>query len=129
MEKGIALFEQERYEEALTRLQEIHEGEFPDWRVPYYIGSSHMMLQGYEQAAQSLEQALALNSQQTGVLYALGVTHYKLGNLGLAKAYFAAVLNIDPSDQHAKGLMDIMADLERQQGDRSPDQAAGKPQS
>ena len=60
-----------------------------------------------------LEQALALNTQDTGILYALGVVYYKLGNLKLSKSYFASVLEINPEDQHAKGLMDIVTKLQR----------------
>lgn len=115
LEQGMALFGQQQYPEALQRLEEIPVDETNDWRIPYYIGSSRMMLKDYKAAVTSLEQALALNSQQAGVLYALGVSHYKLGNIGLAKAYFTAVLEIDPNDEHAKGLRDIMSGLERTQ--------------
>jgi hypothetical protein len=41
------------------------------------------------------------------------VAYFKLGNLKLAKGYFASVLEINPNDEQAKGLMDIMAKLER----------------
>ena len=47
-------------------------------------------------------------------MFALGVAYFKLGNLALSKAYFAAVLQINPGNEEAKGLMDIMARLERQ---------------
>ena len=36
-----------------------------------------------------------------------------MGNLKLARGYFASVLAINPNDEQAKGLMDIMAKLER----------------
>ena len=72
-----------------------------------------MMLKDYDTAAASLESALVRDPQDTGVLYALGVVWYKLGDISLAKGYFAAVLEINPNDEQAKGLMDIMARLER----------------
>lgn len=114
-EQGLSLFNERKFPEALKELEKISANETNDWRVPYYIGSSHMMLKDYRLAADFLEQALALNTQNSGTLYALGVAYFKLGNLKLAKAYFASVLEINPNDGQAKGLMETMAKLERQQ--------------
>ena len=114
--QGIALFESQEYENALETLESIPADQVDEWEVPYYIGSSHLMLEDYRLAAKSLEQALTLNHHDAGILYALGVAYYKLGNVKLAKAYFASVLEINPDDRHAKGLMDIMAKLEQQSG-------------
>ena len=72
------------------------------------------MLKNYPAAAPLLEEALALNPQETQILFELGVVYFKLGNLGLSKAYFEAVVEIDPTNEDARGLMDIMANLERQ---------------
>ena len=80
----------------------------------YDQGSEHIKLKDYKSALESLEQAHVLNPEDTGTLYALGVVYYKLGNLKLAKSYFASVLEINPNDEQAKGLMDMMAKLERQ---------------
>ena len=124
LEQGILFFDQKKYPEALKELEKIPASKVNDWRIPYYIGSSQMMLKEYQLAADSLEQALVLNNQQTGVLYALGVAYYKMGNLKLAKAYFAAVLEINPADGQAKGLMETMADLERQQPGETPEDSA-----
>ena len=38
-----------------------------------------------------------------------------VGKLALSKGYFASVVEIDPTNEEAKGLMDIMANLERSQ--------------
>ena len=46
-------------------------------------------------------------------MHALGVAYFKLGNLKLSKGYYASILEIDPGDEEARGLMDIMAKLER----------------
>jgi predicted TPR repeat methyltransferase len=72
------------------------------------------MLKDYAAATERLERSLALAPRDTGTLYALGVASFKLGNLKLARGYFASVLEINPNDEQAKGLMDIMANLERQ---------------
>ncbi len=111
---GIGLFNEKRHEEALDALQRIPSGSPQEAKARYYRGSAHMMLKDYESAADQLEQSLALNSKDSGALYALGIVYFKLGNVKLAKGYFASVLEIDPDNEQAKGLMDMMAGLERQ---------------
>ncbi len=113
---GIGHFERKEYELALEVLRQVPEDDAWSSQARYYEGSSYMMLKDYEAAAASLELALVNDPQDTGVLYALGVAYYKLGNLALAKAYFGEVLKINPNDEQAKGLMDIMAKLERESG-------------
>ena len=111
---GIELYDQKQYAAALDDLARVPAGSPQKAQALYYEGTAHMMLKDYESATISLEQGLALNPQDTGTLYALGVTYYKLGNLAVAKWYFGAVLEINPNDEQAKGLMDIMAKLERE---------------
>lgn len=120
-DSGIALFNQQKYAEALDVLKDVPGGGPREWQTRYYQGSSHIRLKDYQTAASYLEQALALNARETRVLHALGVAYFKLGNLKLSKAHFAAVLEIDPSDQEARGLMDIMAKLEHNSGKTSPE--------
>jgi len=115
LQRAIALYQEKDYAGSLALLETIPADEIDDWHAHYYAGASHMMLKDYPAAAEALERALALKPAETGTLYALGVVYYKLGNLELAKSYFRAVLDIEPDDQHAKGLMDIMARLEREQ--------------
>ena len=115
LDKGIAQFQQKQYRQSLDMLGEISEDEFQNWRVNYYMGSSLIMLRDYEPAVVHLEKALALQGEDANVLYALGVVYYKLGNLSLSKAYFGKVLEVDPDHDDARGLMDIVANLERQQ--------------
>jgi tetratricopeptide (TPR) repeat protein len=117
LDQGISLFHEKRYAEALAELQGIPDGVLQDWHLPYYTASAHVMLKDYQPAATKLEEALVLNPQETLILFELGVVYFKLGNLGLSKGYFASVVEIDPTNEEAKGLMDIMANLERQQPD------------
>jgi tetratricopeptide (TPR) repeat protein len=112
---GIEQFRAEQYEQSLQTLGSIPEGSVEDWHIPYYMGSAEIKLKDYASAATHLEEALALNNGEQNILFALGVVYYKLGNLSLSKAYFASVLAIDPRHEEAKGLMDIMANLERMQ--------------
>jgi len=120
LQEGIALFQQNQYEPALETLRSIPQGAIEDWRIPYYTGATLIRLKDYESAAASLEEALVLNSGEKDIPFALGVAYYKLGNLSLSKSYFHSVLEIDPSNEEAKGLMDIMSKLERQQPDSTP---------
>ena len=113
---GIGHYERKEYELALEVLRQVPEDDAWSSQARYYEGSSYMMLKDYEAAAASLEAALVHDPQDTGVLYALGVAYYKLGNITLAKAYFGEVLKINPNDEQAKGLMHIMAKLERDSG-------------
>jgi tetratricopeptide (TPR) repeat protein len=115
LDQGIALFQEKKYAESLEVLQGIPDGVVRDWHLPYYTATAHVMLKDYESAAPILEKALELNPENTQIMFELGVIYYKLGNLALSKGYFGSVIAIDPSNEEAKGLMDIMANLERQQ--------------
>ena len=124
LEQGIAYFDQKQYDAALVELQPLADAGSENWRVHYYLGSTQLMLKDYPAAAAALEQSLALRPDEPGTLYALGVAYYKQGNLKLAKAYFAEVLKINPNDQHAKGLMDIMSKLEQSSASPSAQEPA-----
>ena len=115
IESGIALFKEKKYSEAIEIFESVQPGHPQEWYSLSYLGSSYIMLKDYPAAAEHLEPALSLNPTNTRIMHALGVTYFKLGNLKLSKAYFASVLEIDPEDAEARGLMDIMANLERQQ--------------
>ena len=119
IELGISQFKQKQYKEALETLHSIPQGVVEDWRIAYYTGSTLIKLKDYESAAVSLEEALILNSKEKDIPFALGIVYFKLGNLNLSKNYFHSVLEIDPGNKEAKGLMDIMANLERIQPDAS----------
>jgi tetratricopeptide (TPR) repeat protein len=115
IEMGIALFQEKKYTEAMAVFEGVPSGSPRQWRALYYQGSAHIMLKDYQSAVVYLEQALALNPSDIQIMNALGVAYFKLGNLKLSKAYFASILEIEPDNMEAKGLMDIMANLERQQ--------------
>lgn len=122
IDSGVALFKQKKYSEAIEIFETVQPGHPQEWYSLYFLGSSYIMLKDYPAAAEHLELALSLNPTETQIMHALGVTYFKLGNLKLSKAYFASVLEIDPTDEEARGLMDIMANLERQQSGASQDE-------
>ena len=114
LEEGIGHFDGKEFVEAIAALEQVPAGSKQEAKALYYEGSSYLMLKDYVTATERLERSLALAPRDTGTLYALGVASFKLGNLKLARGYFASVLEINPNDEQAKGLMDIMANLERQ---------------
>jgi tetratricopeptide (TPR) repeat protein len=127
MEFGIQQFQRKQFRESLETLGGISEDTLQHWRIHYYMGSSHVMLRDNEAAAAQFEKALALKPDEPKTLYALGVAYYKLDNLGLSKAYFGKVLEYDPGNADARGLMDIVASLERkrsEEGEQAPPQEA-----
>ena len=115
LDSGITQFNEKNFQQAVETLDQVPPGSPEKWRALYYQGSAMIMLKDYTSAVPYLEQALALNSHQTRIMHAMGVAYFKLGKLSLAKAYYASILELDPNDEEAKGLMDIMAKLERQQ--------------
>ena len=120
LQSGINAFNAKNYTQAIGELQQVPSAYGAGWHARYYEGSAHILLKDYEAAAPLLEEALSLNPANTRIMHALGVTYFKLGKLGLSKGYFAQVLEIDPTDAEARGLMDIMANLERMQPGQSP---------
>ncbi len=124
IDAGIALFQDKKFSEALSVLEGIDPGNPQKWRALFYQGSSHIMLKDYQSAVVYLEQALILEPTRTQIMSSLGVAHFKLGNLKMSKAYFASILELEPDNMEAKGLMDIMANPERQQPGASPDESA-----
>lgn len=123
IETGVTLFNEKKYAEAIEIFEDVQPGHPQEWYSLYYLGSAYIMQKNYPAAAEHLELALSLNPGNTKIMHALGVTYFKLGNLKLSKAYFASVLEIDPQDAEARGLMDIMANLERQQAGASQDES------
>lgn len=108
LDSGIALFNEKKYLEAIKVFESISPGSPGEWRVRYYQGSSYIWLKDYKAAAKYLELALRMNPTNTGIMHSLGVISFKQGNLKLAKAYYVSILEINPNDEEAKGLMNIM---------------------
>ena len=125
VEIGIMLFKQKDYQGALDTLRATPDVGIQDWRNLYYQGASLVQLKNYEEAVVALEEAWSLNQAEEDIPFALAVAYFKLGNLALAKSYFHAVIKLNPENADAKGLMDIMANLERiQPGANAADETA-----
>ena len=121
LQSGITLFQAREYEQAISELEQVPAGYEHEAKALYYEGSAYMMMGDYQTAVERLEYARALAPADPGIRYALGVAAFKLGNIKLAKGYFASVLEINPMDERerqlqeqARGLMDMMAKAERE---------------
>ena len=127
LDSGITLFNEKKHEEAFQALESIPKGSDFEWQARYYQGSALIMQKDYEAALDYLERALEVAPTEARIMHALGVAYFKLGKLDLAKAYYAAVLEINPEDEEAKGLMEIMANLQRRSEaeQQVPDEDAG----
>jgi tetratricopeptide (TPR) repeat protein len=115
LSEGIELFGRRQYQQSVETLRTIPEDAYQDWHVHYYLGSALINLRDFQSAAMELEKALGLNADEPSIMFALGVTYFKLGNLALSKAYFAKVVEVDPGNDDARGLLDIVASMERKQ--------------
>lgn len=111
LDRAIQLAQTRRYEASLAELNALPEDMRADWRVSYHRASALMNLKRFEESAALFEESLSVKPDEPATLFALGVVNYKLGRLELAKAYFAAVVELDPGNEEAKGLMDIMSSL------------------
>jgi tetratricopeptide (TPR) repeat protein len=125
LDAGIEALENKRYDAAVSEFRSVPSSHPDGGHARYLEGSTQILLKDYAGAIPVLEEALALNPTHTRTLHALGVAHFKLGNLAVSKAYFAHVLEIDPGDEEARGLMDIMAKLERQSAPGAAEAEAG----
>lgn len=129
---GIQLFEQEKFDDAIATLQRVPAGSVHESKALYYEGSAYMMRREFDLAIQTLQKAQALTPMDPPILFALGVASYKIGNIKLARGYFNSVLAINPMDaqeqdlwDQARGLVDIMARLDRDPDSVAPPSAHG----
>lgn len=127
IDSGVALFKENKFRQAIEVFENVEPGHPQEWYSLYYLGSSYIMLKDYAAAVEHLGMALNLNPTETQVMHALGVAYFKMGNLKMSKAYFAAVLEIDPGDAEAKGLLDIMTNLEKQQASAGQTETRSEP--
>ena len=113
LEFGIQLYQQGSFEAAQAELGKALEGNPGEWRTPFYLGIIQIQLRHYSLAIPYLEQAFILNPRQPKIPNALGVTYFKLGKLDLAKGYFAASLELDPTNADTKSMLETMTKLQR----------------
>lgn len=113
LENGINLYHQKALPQAEQALRQVLRSDLEDWRTFFYLGAIQIDLKRFEMAIPFLERALMLNPDEPKILNAMGVTYFKLGRLDMAKGYFWASLDLDPTNSNTRGLMETMAKLQR----------------
>lgn len=113
LERGIGLYQRKEHVHAEGELRRALRANSKDWRAPFYVGVIQIERRRYGLAIPYLERALTLNTREPKILNALGVVYFKLDRLDMAKGYFWAALDLDPSNTEARGLMETMAKLQR----------------
>ena len=103
--KGVDLFEQQQYEEALTTFLDA-QVENPESAVlKFDIASCQYKLQKYEEAATGYLDVVATAQDaqlEAKALYNLGNTMYRQGKLEDAVEYYKKTLELDPEDEDAR---------------------------
>ena len=112
LERGIKLYHQKAYVEAEGELRRALRADPTEWKAPFYVGAIQIERKRFALAIPYLERALTLNLTDPKILNALGVAYFKLGRLDMARGYFWASLDLDPSNRDAQGLMETMAKLQ-----------------
>jgi Flp pilus assembly protein TadD len=112
LKRGIHLYQQKAFPAAELELRRALRANREDWEAPFYVGAVQIERKRYGMAIPYLERALTLNPTEPKILNALGVVYFKLGRIDMAKGYFWASLEADPTNKDAKGLMETMAKLQ-----------------
>jgi tetratricopeptide (TPR) repeat protein len=108
LQRGIAEFTQENYEEAVDSLQKARSA-FPASSLPsYYLGMSYKKMQNYSEAKKYLREALNLLPRIKEAVLELAEVHYQLGELDEARdmLIMAEADNVRPGQTaYVKGLV------------------------
>jgi Flp pilus assembly protein TadD len=120
LKRGVHLYQQKAYPHAQAELRRALRAKPDDWKAPFYVGAIQVEEKRFGLAIPYLERALTLNPTEPKILNALGVAYFKLGRLDMAKGYFWASLEADPSNKDAKGLVETMAKLQWRAAQAAP---------
>jgi Flp pilus assembly protein TadD len=112
LQRGIRLFNKKAFPHAEAELRKALRANKQDWTAPFYLGAIRIEQKQHQRAIPFLERALTNNPQEPKILNALGVVYYNLGRLDMAKGYFMASIELDPTNTGARGLMESMAKLQ-----------------
>ena len=108
LEKGISLYKQENFDEALILLKKARQEQPSSSLAAYYLGITYKQLQNYKEAKVQLIEAVSLTPKIKEALLELVEVLYQLGELNEAKTYIeiAERENIKPPQiAFLKGLV------------------------
>lgn len=113
LQQGIRLHQQKAYLPAKKMLIQATRANPEAWQAFFYLGAGNFELKRYAAAIPFLERALSLAPAEQKIYKMLGVVYYKLGKLDMARGYFTAYFELDPDNIDARGMIDMMAKLQR----------------
>ncbi|HEX8948400.1 MAG TPA: tetratricopeptide repeat protein [Dissulfurispiraceae bacterium] len=113
-DKGMALFNRGRYEEAAPHFEKATEHD-PNFAQAYiYLGRSYLNLRRWSQAVPPLRTALRLSPEETrkeilnmlmDALLGGAVSEYSYGNFNTARAFLREAVGLDPENTKAQMLL------------------------
>jgi tetratricopeptide (TPR) repeat protein len=95
--KAIVAYEEKRYEDALTELNEALRLDPTSIDALYYAGLVNIALKRFDVAAEALERARKERPGDLSVLFQLGVLYFGLGRYDQAQPLLEEVFKIDPN--------------------------------
>lgn len=113
LERGIRLYNQKSFPRAEFELRRALRINRNEWKIPFYMGAVKIERKMYGEAIPYLEFALTHNPEEPKILNALGLAYFKMGRLDMAKGYYTASIELDPTNVGARGLLETMAKLQR----------------
>jgi len=124
-DRGLALFNGGRYEEAVPRFRRATELDANFGRAYLYLGRSYVSLKRWRQALSPLRTAYRLSPGETrreafdiliDALFAVGIEDFRAGDFGSAVGHFKEILGLQPTS--ARGRSELVKALTAQGGDR-----------
>jgi tetratricopeptide (TPR) repeat protein len=95
--KGVAEFNEGRFEQAFTELQKAAKEDPKNAQVQYYLGLTQIQLNDLKGAIESLKRALELDPSLPRAHYDLGTAYYKLGEYDNALKEFRLAQEQEPN--------------------------------
>jgi len=105
IEKGSALYKDERYDEAMKTFVDAQIESPEEPRLKYNVANSHYKMKSYEEAIKNYQDVAATAQDielEEKSLYNIGNCMYRQGRLEEAVEYYKKALDLDPNDQDAK---------------------------
>jgi tetratricopeptide (TPR) repeat protein len=99
---GLAYFQAEQYEEAITELNKCLQDDVLKPRAYFYLAYSCLNLERWEQAEEYFKEAMQLNPNDPYIFVGLGFIAQSRQQYGQAKQYYKKALQIEPTCQEAQ---------------------------
>jgi putative GTP pyrophosphokinase len=105
--RGMALFSQSKYDEAIADFTRSLELDPNDYKAAYYRGVVHSVLQDFEAAVSDFDLALAINPYHFYSRYRRAMAYWHIGDYAQALSDSEAALKLEPGNELASRLHDL----------------------